>query len=149
MEFRRELEKDTMPVIDIARAFSRKATPKLADRVDESILRATSTNVVAELKQILPADRVLDSPLDIVRIATDASPYRLIPHCVVRPRDIDEVSALFSWARQSGHGLTFRAGGTSLNGQSQSDDVLVDIREFFVVLRFLMVARACERRQGQ
>ncbi len=43
-------------------------------------------------------------------------------------RDAGDVSKLFAWSRESGVPLTFRSGGTSLNGQSQSDGVLVDVR---------------------
>lgn len=120
-----------MAAIDVKRAFDRETTAPMADRVSDEVLEADSSETVRQLKQIIPADRILDSPLDIIRVATDASPYRLIPKAVVRPRDVDEVGALLRWAHQSGHGLTFRAAGTSLNGQSQSDDILVDVREFF------------------
>ncbi len=44
------------------------------------------------------------------------------------PRNIHDVSMLFDFARDTGTPLTFRAGGTSLNGQAQSDSVLVDCR---------------------
>ncbi|MCI1207029.1 MAG: FAD-binding oxidoreductase [Microbacteriaceae bacterium] len=120
-----------MALVDITRAFDREKTPQLADRVTGDVLDAPGSEVVAQLREILPAERILDSPLDIIRVATDASPYRLIPKCVVRPKDTEEIAALARWAARTGHGLTFRAAGTSLNGQSQSDDILVDVREFF------------------
>ena len=69
--------------------------------------------------------------LDIVSYASDASPYRLLPKAVVRPRDADDVGRLLGWARRTGTPLTFRSGGTSLNGQAQSDSILVDVRHHF------------------
>jgi D-lactate dehydrogenase len=44
------------------------------------------------------------------------------------PRSIDDVSAIMDFCRRNGRHATFRAAGTSLNGQSQSDDILIDVR---------------------
>src|SRR5581483_7281259 len=74
---------------------------------------------------------------DLVRYASDASPYRLIPKVVVTPHDLADVSELFSYARRTGTPLVFRAGGTSLNGQSQSDAILVDCRRHWQRARVL------------
>src|SRR6201999_2682334 len=57
-----------------------------------------------------------------------ASAYRLIPQAVVAPRDVADVSTLLRTATELGVPVTFRAGGTSLNGQSQTDAILVDVR---------------------
>jgi D-lactate dehydrogenase len=57
----------------------------------------------------------------------DASPYRYLPR-VVLPRTVDDVRAVLGYCARTGRHATFRAGGTSLNGQSQSDDVLIDVR---------------------
>ena len=59
--------------------------------------------------------------------ASDASFYRLVPQAVARPRDLDEVAALFAWSQRHEVPLVFRAGGTSLSGQSITDGVLVDV----------------------
>lgn len=120
-----------MTAISVKRALARPAQHPEHDAVDADVLTREHAPVVTELKTLLGDDRVLDHPLDIVRYATDASPYRLIPQVVVRPHDLDEVRRLLAWARRTDHGLTFRAAGTSLNGQAQSDDVLVDVREFW------------------
>ena len=39
-----------------------------------------------------------------------------------------DVSKVFDYARAAKVPITFRAGGTSLNGQSQTDGILVDVR---------------------
>ena len=117
---------------DIRRGLARPPAPPMAGRAGADVLEASGARVAADLRALLGDDRaVLDSPLDLVRYASDASPYRLVPRVVVVARDTDDVVRLVRWARASGHGLTFRAGGTSLNGQSQSDDVLVDVRRHF------------------
>ena len=68
--------------------------------------------------QALGADQVLTRALDLVRYASDASPYRMIPKAVVeapRRRRRRGADAARVRARTP---LVFRAGGTSLNGQA-------------------------------
>jgi D-lactate dehydrogenase len=98
------------------------------DRAPEWVAGGTPGPLRTELTRVLGADRVLSDALDLVAYASDASPYRLIPQAIAMPHDVNDVVALLGWARGSGTPLVFRAGGTSLNGQSQSDSVLVDVR---------------------
>src|SRR5512143_2882584 len=93
--------------------------------------------VVGDLERILSPDRVLSRPIDRLSRSADASIYRLVPEAVVRPRGAGEVRDLLAWARRRGRHLTFRAAGTSLSGQSVSDDVLVEIGPFFRGARVL------------
>ena len=46
-------------------------------------------------------------------------------------RDADDVAKVLAYGRENGIPVTFRAGGTSLNGQGQSDGILVDVRRHF------------------
>ena len=82
----------------------------------------------AELTGLLGADKVLRQISDLVRYASDASPYRFVPQVVVVAEDIDDVSAVLSYAHGKGREVVFRAAGTSLNGQAQGEDILVDVR---------------------
>ncbi|HEY7151136.1 MAG TPA: FAD-binding and (Fe-S)-binding domain-containing protein, partial [Solirubrobacterales bacterium] len=81
-----------------------------------------------ELIASLGEDRVLTRVIDLVRYASDASPYRLLPRAVVMARDAGDISKVLALGRRTGTPVTFRAGGTSLNGQAQSDGILVDVR---------------------
>jgi D-lactate dehydrogenase len=65
---------------------------------------------------------------DLVRYASDASPYRLIPRAVVMARDAADVAKVMAYGARTAVPVTFRAGGTSLNGQAQGDGILVDVR---------------------
>jgi D-lactate dehydrogenase len=85
----------------------------------------------SELVALLGADRVLARASDIVRYASDASPYRLFPKAVVMAHDAADVAAVLAYARRKEIPVTFRAGGTSLNGQGQSDGILIDVRRHF------------------
>jgi D-lactate dehydrogenase len=81
----------------------------------------------AELLKILPEERVLSSLLDRVAWAGDASFYEAIPRAVVFPNTVVEVQALFSLCRRLKVPATFRAGGTSLSGQSITDGILISV----------------------
>ena len=86
---------------------------------------------VAELKSIVGAENVLNSATDLVRYSTDASPYRLVPRVVVAARDGRDVAEVFGFANRTGRHVILRAAGTSLNGQAQGDDILLDVRRHF------------------
>jgi D-lactate dehydrogenase len=102
-----------------------------ADRAPDRIAAGTAQPLRGELEQLLGADRVLARAGDIVRYASDASPYRLFPQVVVMARDAADVAKVLAYGRRSGIPVTFRAGGTSLNGQGQSEGILVDVRRHF------------------
>jgi D-lactate dehydrogenase len=98
------------------------------DRAPDELAAGTAEPLRSELIGLLGEDRVLTRVIDLVRYASDASPYRLLPKAVVMARDAGDVSKVLAYGRRSGVPVTFRAGGTSLNGQSQTDGILVDVR---------------------
>jgi D-lactate dehydrogenase len=101
------------------------------DRAPDQIAGGTAQPLRGELEELLGADRVLASASDIVRYASDASPYRLFPRAVVMAHDVADVAKVLAYGRRSGIPVTFRAGGTSLNGQGQTEGILVDVRRHF------------------
>jgi len=102
-----------------------------SDRAPDSLAAGTAQPLRSELEALLGADRVLGRASDIVRYASDASPYRLFPRAVVMAHDAEEVGEVVAYGRAKGIPVTFRAGGTSLNGQGQTDGILVDVRRHF------------------
>ena len=58
---------------------------------------------------------------------TDAGLYRLIPERVEIVNSEEEVQEILAECRVTGKPLTFKAGGTSLSGQTITDFVLVEI----------------------
>jgi D-lactate dehydrogenase len=98
------------------------------DRAPDWVAAGTPEPLRDELLAALGPERVATRASDLVRYASDASPYRSIPRAVAIPRDAADVAALFALARRSGTPLVFRAGGTSLSGQAQTDGILVDSR---------------------
>jgi D-lactate dehydrogenase len=101
------------------------------DRAPDSLAKGAAQPLRRELEALLGADRVLARAGDIVRYASDASPYRLLPRVVVVARDAEDVAKTLAYGRERGIPVTFRAGGTSLNGQGQTDGILVDVRRHF------------------
>lgn len=101
------------------------------DRAPESLAGGAAQPLRGELEALLGADRVLGRPSDIVRYASDASPYRLLPRAVVMAHDAGDVAKVLAYGRREGVPVVFRAGGTSLNGQGQTDGILVDVRRQF------------------
>jgi D-lactate dehydrogenase len=59
--------------------------------------------------------------------ANDAGPYLLIPKAVMQPQSEAEIQSIFRESKRRKIPVTFRAGGTSLSGQSVTDGWLVDI----------------------
>lgn len=83
------------------------------------------------------SSQVRDRSVDRLAFAHDASHYSLVPLAVVAPRNPGEVGRLLAVSAAQGVPLTFRAGGTSLSGQSSSSGVLVDVRRHFRAVEVL------------
>ena len=107
----------------------------VADRAPDALAGGTPEPLRAQLVAELGAEQVLTRALDLVRYASDASPYRLIPQAVVMARDAGDVAKCFALGRRTGVAVTLRSGGTSLNGQGQGAGILVDVRRNFAGIR--------------
>jgi D-lactate dehydrogenase len=107
------------------------------DRVTDRSAEGTPEPLRSELTALLGADKVLWKISDLVRYASDASPYRFLPRVVLVPEDLDDVSAILSYAHGKGRDVVFRAAGTSLNGQAQGEDILVDVRRHWTGVEVL------------
>ncbi|MDO5067673.1 MAG: FAD-binding oxidoreductase [Propionibacteriaceae bacterium] len=74
-------------------------------------------------------------PRRIARRATRSlrahSPFRISPAEIARPRNVEHVLDLFTWAKENRGHLTFRGGGSSLFGQTESPGVVVDVSGSF------------------
>jgi D-lactate dehydrogenase len=103
----------------------------VADRAPDELAAGVAAPLRRELEELLGAGRVLHRVSDLVAYASDASPYRRFPRAVVEARDADDVAKVLRFGREREIPVTFRAGGTSLNGQGQSDGILVDVRKHF------------------
>ncbi|MFG2415940.1 FAD-binding and (Fe-S)-binding domain-containing protein [Streptomyces goshikiensis] len=118
------------------------------DRVPERLASGTPRVLREELTALLGAEKVLWKVSDLVRYASDASPYRFVPQVVVIAEDIDDVSAVLSYAHGRGREVVLRAAGTSLNGQAQGEDILVDVRRHWAGVEVLEEGRRARIRPG-
>ena len=106
--------------------------PIAADR------KAAAKRIKARLaSSTIRPDRVMIDALMTYAYAGDASQYRLVPELVVIVNSEDEVRAVIAAARAEGLPLTFRAAGTSLSGQSNSDGVLAVLGDGFRKMQIL------------
>ena len=80
--------------------------------------------LLEDLRAALGEGAVKARYIDRISRASDASFYRLIPLVVVEPEREAQVAALLQVSRKHRVPVTFRAGGTSLSGQSVTDGVL-------------------------
>ena len=109
----------------------RPGTEPYADRVPDWVAGGTPQPMRGRLEGLLGAENVLSRASDLVRYASDASPYRKIPQAVAMARSAADVGALLEFARREGTSITLRGGGSSLNGQGQTEAILVDVRRHF------------------
>jgi len=98
----------------------------------EWIADGTPRPLRAALESLLGPGRVQARALDLIKYASDASPYRMFPKAVIQPHDASDVAKVLRFGRERDIPITLRSAGTSLNGQSQSDGILVDVRRHFM-----------------
>ena len=60
------------------------------------------------------------------RYATDASIYQMVPDAVIVPKSIEDVAAVIEFARDGGHAILPRGGGTSQCGQTVNNAIVID-----------------------
>lgn len=83
------------------------------------------------LEDILPKERIKCRLVDLVAYASDAGFYYLRPKAVVRPVSEEEIIAILKFSHEHRVPVTFRTGGTSLSGQSITDGILVDLKQYW------------------
>lgn len=101
------------------------------DRAPDWVAGGTPEPLRSRLTGLLGEEKVLVRATDLIRYASDASPYRMLPKVVVMAHDAADVAKTLKFGRDEGIPVCFRSGGTSLNGQSQTEGILVDVRRHF------------------
>ncbi len=124
------------PLLDPdTRRIGRPPGPPSRDRAPDSLAAGTPQPLRDELIALLGAERVLHRAIDLIAYASDASPYRRLPAVVVMAHEPDDVGKTIAYARERGLAVNFRGGGTSLNGQAQTDGIMIDVRRWFSRVR--------------
>jgi len=78
-----------------------------------------------ELLKVIPKERIVTNPLQLLAYGTDASFYRLVPKIVVQVHNEEETVWVIRQTGKLNIPVTYRAAGTSLSGQAISDSVLM------------------------
>ena len=121
------------------------ATP---DRAPDHLADGTPSALRDDLIALIGPTAVRARVTDLVKYATDASPYRLFPQVVIVAESVEQIAKTLQYAKQNHRTVTFRASGSSLNGQSQGDDILIDIRNCFTGLEILEDGRYIRVKPG-
>jgi len=79
------------------------------DRVSDEVAKGTPAGLRKALVGLVGEEQVHGRTIDLVRYATDASRYRMVPQVAVTPRTVDEVVALLRFCREQGRHATLRA----------------------------------------
>src|SRR5215213_8410954 len=82
--------------------------------------------MISDLLAELPGIDVTADAAARERYARDASPFRVEPLAVARPRDAGEVATCVAAAARAGVPVTARAGGSSVAGQCLGEGLIVD-----------------------
>ena len=118
------------------------------DCAPDALAAGTPPGLRDDLVALLGGDCVLTRPIDLIRYATDASPYRLFPKVIVIARNVGDVRKVLEYARQKHESVTFRSAGTSLSGQAQGDGILVDVRRHWAGVSVEVGGRRLRARPG-
>ncbi len=79
----------------------------------------------SQLSSFLPKKRIMTNYAKRLAYGVDASFYRLVPQLVLMLDTEEEVIKVLKLAATANLAVTFRAAGTSLSGQAQSDSILI------------------------
>ena len=85
----------------------------------------TYQTFAASLLDLLPRERIITDYAKRFAYGTDASFYRLTPELVLQIDSEAELVEVIKRAAEHKLPVTFRAAGTSLSGQAQSDSILI------------------------
>ena len=99
--------------------------PPVCDAVPDTMTEGSPDGLKADLTGLLGKASVFHRAIDLVRYASDASPYRLIPQIVALPRTTADIVKLFRYCHEKGRHATFRAGGTASGVTSQGPNAPV------------------------
>jgi FAD/FMN-containing dehydrogenase/Fe-S oxidoreductase len=102
------------------------------------------SQIAADLTKLVSGDVFADI-IHRVAFSTDASSYRIVPQCVVAPRDVRDIIATVRYAADHGLSLAARGAGSGLAGESLCSGIMVDMSRYLRrILRLDGEAVTCE-----
>lgn len=89
----------------------------------------TAEAIGAELAGLVKGDVRVDV-FNRIAYSTDASIYRIMPQCVVMPRDEADVVAAVRYAAANGIPVAARGAGSGVAGESLTEGIVLDVRRY-------------------
>src|SRR5215510_11589970 len=86
--------------------------PPVHDRAPDELAMGSPRWLKEDLESLIGEEQVLSRTIDLIRFASDASPYRMFPKVVVLPRNEEDVKKIFSFAKEKRLPVTIRAAGS-------------------------------------
>jgi FAD/FMN-containing dehydrogenase/Fe-S oxidoreductase len=85
--------------------------------------------IASDLAEIVRGDIFADI-LHRVAYSTDASIYRIVPQCIIAPRDAGDVAAVVRYAAAKGIPMAARGAGSGLAGESLCSGIVFDMTRY-------------------
>lgn len=95
----------------------------------ETIMKKEQAQLVADLARAVRGDVWADM-LHRVAYSTDASIYRIVPQCVVAPRDERDVAAVVRYAAANGVAVVARGAASGVAGESLGSGIVFDMTRY-------------------
>jgi FAD/FMN-containing dehydrogenase/Fe-S oxidoreductase len=95
----------------------------------EETMNAEPEQIASDLAKIVRGDVYADI-LHRAAYSTDASIYRIVPRCVVAPRDTVDVAAVIGYAAAEAIPVVARGAGSGLAGESLSGGIVLDMTRY-------------------
>jgi FAD/FMN-containing dehydrogenase/Fe-S oxidoreductase len=102
------------------------------------------SQIAADLTKLVSGDVCADI-IHRVAFSTDASSYRIVPQCVVAPRDVRDIVATVRYAADHDLPLAARGAGSGLAGESLCGGIVLDMARYLRrILRIDSQRATCE-----
>lgn len=92
-------------------------------------MKKRAAEIGGDLEQIVRGDVFVDM-LHRAAYSSDASIYRIIPACVIVPRDVGDIVAAVKYAAENNIPIVARGAGSGVAGESLSSGIVLDIRQY-------------------
>ncbi len=87
------------------------------------------SEIAADLAPLVHGDVFADI-IHRVAFSTDASSYRIVPQCVVAPRDVRDVAVVVQYAAEQGLAVAARGAGSGLAGEALCRGLVLDMTRY-------------------
>jgi len=98
-------------------------------RKNKEQMKKEPQQIASDLARVVRGDVFADI-LHRAAYSTDASIYRIVPQCIVVPRDAGDVAAVIKYAGAKGIPVVARGAGTGVAGESLCSGIVFDMTRF-------------------